>query len=105
MVTMNVSPQGSREGVPAIECARLLAAEGASIVGVNCDRDPQALLPIAALQRKNTDTYIACQPIGYLTSDTGRAFTDLDCFPLALDSRQLTRFEMARFAEQARRRT
>jgi betaine-homocysteine S-methyltransferase len=100
MITMNIGPAGSKEGVPPDECARCLVAAGVDIVGVNCSFDPDIALYTACRMREATDAYVACQPVGYRTGP--RPFTELGAFPLALEPLQLTRFDMAKFATQAR---
>jgi betaine-homocysteine S-methyltransferase len=101
MVTMNIGAGGSRDGLSPAACARRLCAEGADVVGVNCSFDPEDALPTAAAMARAVDIPVACQPVGYRTSDLGRPFTELDGFPLALESRQLTRFDLASFARRA----
>jgi betaine-homocysteine S-methyltransferase len=101
MVTMNIGPDGSSEGVCVEECARRLAGEGADIIGVNCSYDASVLLPTAERMLKATDVPIACQPIGYRTPDAAVPFECQPEFPLALESNQISRFELADFARNA----
>lgn len=101
MITMSIGPFDSVDGFSVPECARRLAGEGADIVGLNCSFDPDTLLPAVERMRDATDTYIACQPIGYRTPDPLVAFTDHPDFPLALEPWQLTRFHFADFARRA----
>lgn len=100
MVTMNISPRGSRDRVTPAECGRRLALAGAHIVGANCSFDPRISLEVARAMGSAADAYVACQPVGYATPES-IPFTGLQEFPLALDGRQLTRFELARFASEA----
>ncbi len=102
MITMNIGPLGSKDGVSPEECARRLAGEGAHIVGVNCSFDPEVSLQTAAKMREATDAYIACQPIGYRTPDPSGPFTEHRSFPLALEPSQLTRFCLADYARRAK---
>jgi betaine-homocysteine S-methyltransferase len=101
MITMNIGQAGSADGVSVEECARRLAGQGADIVGVNCAFDPEALLPVAERMRGETDAFIACQPVGYRTAEGSITLVDHPGFPLALESGQLTRFELAAFARRA----
>lgn len=103
MVTMNVGPSGSADGVDPGECARRLAGEGADVVGANCSYDPSVLLQVVAAMSQESGAHLACQPVGYRTADPAVPFTDLDGFPLALEDRQLSRFDMAAFALDASR--
>ena len=73
----------------------MLAAEGADILGTNCGRDPERMLPVVELVRAATSGYVAAQPIGFRTRDDLPNFTQLPEFPLALDSLTLSRAEMA----------
>lgn len=102
MITMNIGPSGSRDGLSPEECARRLVGEGADIVGVNCSFDPETSLVTAGKMREATDAYIACEPIGYRTPDPCTPFTQHPEFPLALESGQLSRFALADFALRAK---
>jgi betaine-homocysteine S-methyltransferase len=102
MITMNIGPSGSREGVLPEECARRLVGQGADIVGVNCSFDPETSLITAGRMREATDAYVACEPIGYRTPDASIPFTLHPEFPLALEGSQLTRFALADFARRAK---
>lgn len=100
MVTMNISPRGSRDRVPAAECGRRLAQAGAQIIGANCSFEPRISLEVALAMGSGADAYLACQPVGYATPGPG-PFTGRPEFPLALDGCQLSRFDLARFAKEA----
>lgn len=98
VVTMNISPQGSRDGFSPQECARRLEAEGAHVIGVNCSYDPVTSLATALMMK--TNCYLACQPIGYM-HDCGGPFESWPEFPLELEGRQLSRRALANFAREA----
>ncbi|MBO0714940.1 MAG: homocysteine S-methyltransferase family protein [Acidimicrobiales bacterium] len=100
MVTMNISSRGSRDQVPPAECGRRLAEAGAQIIGANCSFEPGVSLEVALAMGAATDAYLACQPVGYATGPV--PFTGHPEFPLALDGCQLTRFDLARFAAEAK---
>ena len=100
MVTMNISPRGSRDGVAPAECGRGLAQAGAQIIGTNCSFEPRISLEVALSMGAGADAYLACQPVGYATPGSV-PFTGRPEFPLALDACQLTRFDLARFAHEA----
>ncbi len=103
MITMNLKqPAVSREGYAPAEIARILEANGADIVGTNCGRDPERMLPIAIEMRQAVKCHIATQPAGYHATDETPYFMGLPAFPLELDPWQLTRIEMADYARQAR---
>jgi betaine-homocysteine S-methyltransferase len=102
MVTFTLREPRSKEGTPIGECARILMAEGADIVGANCGRDPERMLPMVEIVREAVPGYVAAQPIAFRTREETPHFTQLPEFPLALDPLTLTRDEMARFATRAR---
>jgi betaine-homocysteine S-methyltransferase len=103
MVTMAFkATERTRDGHPVEECARILAGDGAEIVGANCARDPEHMLPIVARMRQVVPGYVAAQPVAYRTTDAIPYFNGLPEFPLELDPLQLTRQEMAAYALRAR---
>ncbi len=103
MITLNFKmPPLSFEGTSPAECARMLEANGADIVGTNCGREPSRMLPIAVEMRNAVKCHVAAQPAGFRSTDVIPHFMGLPEFPLALDPLQLTRGEMADFARQAR---
>ncbi len=109
MVTLApTQPERTRDGYRYAEACRILAAEGALVVGLNCDRGPRTMLPLAAAVREAVDGAVAVQPVPYRTdaaAPTMQALRGPDgerAFPVALDPFTCTRFEMARFAAQAR---
>jgi betaine-homocysteine S-methyltransferase len=90
------------EGKTAEEAAKALFDAGADIVGMNCLRPPEHMLPSMELMRKAVPGYIACQPVAYRTPKAKPDFTSMPEFPYALDPLQLTRKEMADYAVRAR---
>jgi len=109
MVTLApTQPDQTRDGYSYVEACRILAAQGAHVVGLNCDRGPQTMLPLLARIRESVDCPVAAQPVPYrtdataLTMQTLRSGTAQRAFPIALEPFGCTRFEMAQFAVQAR---
>jgi betaine-homocysteine S-methyltransferase len=109
MVTLApTQPDKTRDGYEYTEACRILAAAGAQIVGLNCDRGPQTMLPLITDIREAVDCAVAMQPVPYRTGpaaptmETLRSAEGDRAFPLALDPFGCTRFEMADFADQAR---
>jgi betaine-homocysteine S-methyltransferase len=92
----------SYEGDTPAECAKRLADAGADIVGVNCLNGPEQQLPIAIEMRSAVDTYVAMQPVAYRTTAEQPDFTSFPNFPYGLSPMQLSRGEMAEFAEKAK---
>ena len=88
-------------------CARLEAA-GADVVGLNCSRGPETMLPLLEAIRAAVDCAVAAQPAPYRTTSAQPTFQSLRdsdgarVFPLALDPFVCTRFELADFAVSAR---
>ncbi len=103
MITMSYrATTETDDGYSAADCARMLADAGAEIVGVNCMRDPVHTYPILQEMRDATDAYIAAQPVAHRTSDEVPWFTGTSAFPDKLEPTQMTRYEMADYALQAK---
>jgi betaine-homocysteine S-methyltransferase len=109
MVTMApTQPDQTRDGYGYAEACRILAAAGAQIVGLNCDRGPQTMLPLITAIREAVDCAVAIQPVPYRTDaaaptmETLRSPDGDRAFPIALEPFGCTRFEMAAFAQEAR---
>jgi betaine-homocysteine S-methyltransferase len=101
MVTFaSVQPGRTYDGYDYVEACRILAHEGATIVGLNCSRGPETMLPLLEEIRAAVDVGVAAQPVPYRTTTT--AFESLAGFPIQLEPHQCTRFEMADFARRAR---
>ena len=83
MITYNFKdPAVSREGHSPAECARILEAHGADIVGTNCGREPKRMLPITEAMRKVVKCHVAAQPAGFHSTDEIPYFMGLAAFPL-----------------------
>jgi len=92
-------------------CKRLVDA-GADVVGLNCIRGPETMLPLLRQIRAAIKTPMAALPVPYRTNDKEPTFQSL-CdshwhfgegerpFPIALDPFTCNRFEIADFAQQA----
>jgi betaine-homocysteine S-methyltransferase len=109
MVTLApTQPDRTRDGYGYAEACRILAAEGAQVVGLNCDRGPRTMVSLISGIRDMVDCAVAIQPVPYRTdaiAPTMEALRSADgerAFPIALDPFTCTRFEMAHFALQAR---
>ena len=90
------------DGASPAECAKRLRDAGADLVGTNCMRDPERMLPILDEMRSATDGYLAAQPVAFHCSDEVPWFTGTPAFPDRLEPTQLTRFELAEFALRAK---
>ena len=104
MVTICFENQNTTaEGKSASEAAKALAEAGADIVGMNCLRPPEHMLALLEEMRKAVpNTFLASQPVAYHTPAGKPDFTSLPQFPFELDPLQLTRREMAAYAQRAR---
>jgi betaine-homocysteine S-methyltransferase len=109
MVTLAPTQPGrTRDGYEYAEACRILAAEGAQVVGLNCDRGPQTMIPLITKIREAVECAVAIQPVPYRTGagmptmETLRSADGQRAFPIALDPFTCTRFEMAQFALEAR---
>jgi betaine-homocysteine S-methyltransferase len=96
------------EGVHLEEAFKTLEDKGADIVGLNCFRDPERILPLARRVRKAVACHVATQPVAYRCSSERPYFQILEfegklAFPTELDPFVLARSEMASYAIEAQR--
>jgi len=108
-VCLRMGPTGDHDNVSPGECAVRLVRAGADIVGINCSFDPATCLKTIRMMKEGLDAaglsaYLMLQPVGFQCPDAAHmkdGYHDLPEFPFALESRQLTRFEAARYAREA----
>jgi len=97
------------DGIDLVEACQRLADAGADVVGLNCHRGPDTLMPLVEEIRAAVDCPVAALPVPYRThidAPTFQSFTDPGCqcipdgrpFPSALDPFTCNRFECAEFA-------
>ena len=110
VVTLALHREGTlREGWTPVEACKRLEAAGADVVGVNCIRGPDTLMPILKRIRKAVSCEVAALPVPYRTTrrePTFASLTDPHCggaraFPTGLDPFQCTRGDIAQFARDA----
>lgn len=102
MITISIEEKPvTRDGKRPAECAKALAEAGADIVGLNCWRGPDQMLPLAEEVRRAVDGYVAVQAPAYRTTEEMPYFPGLKGFPDAMEPYQLTRYEMADYARRA----
>ena len=95
------------DGHDLVDACRRVAAEGADVVGLNCSRGPETMLPLVERIRRAVDCHVAAVPVPYRTTPAEPTFQSLRdaggarAFPLALDPFVCTRFEVAEFARRA----
>ena len=104
MVTLGFENQNTTaEGKSAAEAAKALVDAGADIVGMNCLRPPEHMLSsLGEMRRAVPNAFLAAQPAAYRTPADKPDFTSLPQFPFELDPLQLSRKEMAAYAQRAR---
>jgi len=102
----------TRDGVSAAEACKRLADAGADVVGLNCIRGPQTMMPMLKEIRKAVTIPMAALPVPYRTHEKEPSFQSLHdtCwhgewgarpFPTALDPFTCNRFEIADFGREA----
>ena len=104
MATISFRPVTTRnsDGHSPAECARILAGEGADIVGANCEQEPGRMLAILRAMRGATSAVIAAQPAAFRTTDETQSFTRMPQFPDGLETIQVARQEFIDFAAHAK---
>ncbi len=113
VITLAVHREGTtREGRSAAEACTALADAGASVVGLNCIRGPETMLPLLAEVTAAVDVPVAALPVPYRTTDDQPSFQSLRDdrydrhpsgrpFPTGLDPFTCTRYEIADFTREA----
>ncbi len=102
----------TREGGSLADSCRRLADHGAAVVGLNCIRGPDTMLPLLPEIVDAVDVPVAALPVPYRTRDQQPTFQSLRdsqdpavsegrAFPTALDPFTCNRYEVARFATAA----
>jgi len=108
-VTMRMGPHGDHDDVTPGECAVRLVKAGADLVGINCSFDPATCIKTVTMMKEGLEAaglhaYLMLQPVGYHCPDVvdlKDGYHDLPEFPLALEPRQLTRFDARQYARDA----
>lgn len=96
-----------QDDVHIVDACKRAHAAGATVVGLNCHRSTETIVPpLEALRNAGCDFPLAALPIGYRCthekptmqelSEPGRVYTDLDCYTA-------TRYEWTAFGEACRR--
>ena len=114
---LTISPMGEnimRDGVSVIDTCKELEQRGADVVGMNCFRGPNTMLPYLKEIRKVLKCHMAALPIPYRTTKEQPTFFNLDdtngcmcpaphgrTFPTALDPLYCNRYEIHDFAKIA----
>jgi betaine-homocysteine S-methyltransferase len=115
VMTLSIHQPGvTQDGWSPEDACRRLEDAGADVVGLNCGRGPQTMLPLLERIRAAVAGHVAALPVPYRTTDeqpTFQSLRDPACdflpggmpFPTALDPFTCNRYEMAEFATAARK--
>jgi len=105
VITMAVPAKfTNREGLSLVDGFKKLKEAGADVVGLNCARGPETMLPLLKELCENVPGPIAALPVPYRTSaekPTMQTLCDHDKMYMQLEPHLLTRFDMADFAVKA----
>jgi betaine-homocysteine S-methyltransferase len=107
---VNFSPiyDKSKDGYDWTEACKLLSQNGADVVGYNCARGPETILPLGRKLRDAVSGPIALVPVPYHTTKQAPSFQFLkrrdgsSAYTLGLDEHYIDRLEAADFAREAR---
>lgn len=115
-VVLTIAPMAGDEmsdGVGIVAACQELEQAGADVVGMNCFRGPDTMLPWLRRIREAVSCPVAALPVPYRTSPTEPTFFNLHddrarvpaphgrTFPTALDPQSANRYEIGAFAAQA----
>jgi betaine-homocysteine S-methyltransferase len=115
-VVLTIAPMALEEmadGVGIVETCQRLEQAGADVVGMNCFRGPETMLPWLREIRAAVSCHVGALPIPYRTTPDEPTFFNLTddrarvpsphgrTFPTALDPLYANRYEMGDFARQA----
>ena len=114
---ITIAPMGEnimRDGVSILETCKKLEQLGGDVVGMNCFRGPNTMMPYLKEIRKALKCHVAALPINYRTTEENPTFFNLPdengctcsaphgrTFPTALDPIQCNRYEIGKFAKEA----
>lgn len=107
---INFSPiyEKSKDGYDWIEACKLLKEKGADVVGFNCARGPDTILPLGKQLRDTVEGPIALVPVPYHTHAGVESFQFLkrrdgsSAYTTGLDQHYIDREEAAAFARDAK---
>lgn len=115
-VVLTLAPMAFQEmadGAGILETAQRLEQGGADVVGLNCFRGPETLMPWLRQIRDAVSCHVGALPIPYRTTEEEPTFFNLSddaasvpsphgrTFPTALDPLFTNRYEIRAFAEEA----
>ncbi|WP_193106034.1 homocysteine S-methyltransferase family protein [Brachybacterium sp. FME24] len=115
-VVLTLAPMAFQEmadGVGIVETAQRLEQAGADVVGLNCFRGPETMMPWLRQIREAVSCHVGALPIPYRTTEEEPTFFNLSddaasvpaphgrTFPTALDPLFTNRYEIGAFAQEA----
>ncbi len=110
VITFAIHREGDlREGISPEEACRRAEQAGADVVGLNCIRGPQTMLPLLGPVRAAVSCPVAALPVPYRTTEAQPSMQALrdparggaQAFPVGLDPFTCTRGELGEFATAA----
>lgn len=107
VITLSARGDRTPEGLSYEDACYALSEEGADVVGLNCTRGPETMLPLLdrIRQRVPASIHVAALPVPYRTNPGEPTFLRLgrgQAFPTELDAYLCSRQAMAGFAVRAR---
>ncbi|MBW2441007.1 MAG: homocysteine S-methyltransferase family protein [Deltaproteobacteria bacterium] len=103
-----------RDNWAIVDTCKELETRGADVVGMNCFRGPETMMPYLRKIREAVSCHVAALPVPYRTNEKQPTFFNLDdnngcqvpsphgrTFPTALDPLYCNRYEIRKFAEEA----
>ncbi|MCH8572023.1 homocysteine S-methyltransferase family protein [Nesterenkonia sp. AY15] len=115
-VVLTLAPMAFEEmadGLGVVETCQRLEQAGADVVGLNCFRGPDTMMPWLRQIREAVSCHVAGLPVPYRTTQSEPTFFNLTdvrasvpsphgrTFPTALDPLYTNRYEIGAFAKQA----
>ena len=115
-VVLTIAPMAMEEmadGVGIVETCQRLEQAGADVVGMNCFRGPETMMPWLRQIRAAVSCHVGALPVPYRTSAAEPTFFNLSddrasvpsphgrTFPTALDPLYANRYEVGTFASEA----
>ena len=113
---LTIAPMGEnimRDGVSIIDTCKELEQRGADVVGLNCFRGPETMLPYIKEIKSQVKCHVGALPIPFRTNEKQPTFFNLDdynnctclsphgrTFPTALDPLFCNRYEIREFMQE-----
>lgn len=108
VINFGTNQEKSKDGYDWIEAAKALESAGADVVGFNCSRGPESMMPLLVKLRDAVSIPISGLPVPYRTPVAQPSFQSLKnpdgstAYTLGLESFLCNRMDMAKFAIEAK---